>query len=38
MATHLDVRADERERLASAKVINNLAAAYPIRAALLQVI
>lgn len=29
LATHLDFRADERERLASAKVINELVAKYP---------
>ncbi len=35
LATHLDFRADERERLASAKAINELAAEYPDRPALL---
>jgi len=35
LATHLDFRADEQERLASAKVINELIAKYPARPALL---
>ena len=35
LATHLDYRADERERLASAKVINELAAQHPNQPALL---
>lgn len=35
LATHLDFRADERERLASAKVINELAAKHPARPSLL---
>lgn len=35
LATHLDFRADERERLASAKVINELVAKHPKQIALL---
>ena len=35
LATHLDFRADERERLASAKAINKLLAEYPERPAFL---
>lgn len=35
LATHLDYRSDERERLASAKVINELAAKHPDQPALL---
>lgn len=35
LATHLDYRADERERMASAKVINALVAKHPDRPALL---
>lgn len=35
LATHLDFRADDRERLASAKIINELVAKHPDRPALL---
>jgi endonuclease/exonuclease/phosphatase family metal-dependent hydrolase len=35
LATHLDFRADERERLASAKVLNELVAKQPLQPALL---